>query len=244
VILDLKRKTGEVFPDLSTLERELTKAFSYWKYHFPSDTLPEVYSYISGLYYEAPVEYFNGIMIIALDLYLGPGYEPYRAIGLPMYTTRRMTPDFIVPECMRQVALSHIPAEYSPRTLLDHMVLHGKVLQFMDAVLPGMPDTLKTGYSREQEEWCEENEGSIWKLLLEDELLYSTDPFVINKFMLDGPFTSGLPKESPAMLGRWIGWQIVGAFMENHPQMAMPELFSLRDSQKILSASRYKPTRK
>ena len=222
----------------------MTGAFRNLKYYFPPDTLPTVYSNISGLYYEAPIEYFGNDMIISLDLFLGRDFEPYRAIGLPQYTVRRMAPEYIVPESMKQVGMSHLPADLAPRTLLDHMILHGKVLFFLDAVLPSYNDTLKTGYTLAQEAWCKDNEASFWSLLLEDELLFSTDPFVVNKFILDGPFTSGLPKESPAMLGRWTGWQIVRKYMATHPDTGLGGLFAIEDSQRILSESRYKPSRR
>ena len=243
-IRELNRMTKQVFPDLATLEDELGEAFRYWKHYFPSVEPPEVYTYISGLYYEAPVEYFDSVMIISLDLFLGADYEPYRTIGLSRYMVRRMTPDFIVPECMKQIGIHHLPADLPQRTLLDHMVLHGKLYYFLDHVMPGHSDTLVTGYTPAQQEWCRANEEKVWALMLEGELLFSPDPFVVNKFIQDGPFTSGLPPESPAMLGRWMGWQIVNAYMERYPETSMEELFHLSDSQHILSESRYKPSRK
>jgi hypothetical protein len=243
VILSLKENTDRVFPDLARLEQELTDAFSHYLHHFPDQSVPVVYSYISGLYYEAPVEYFDSAMIISLDLYLGEDFEPYRAIGLPRYMTRRMRPEFITPDCMRQAGVALLPPGLPVKTLLDQMILHGKLLYYLDQVLPGMPDTLKTGYTGKQQAWCRENENQIWAFLIDNELLFSTDPFVINKFIQDGPFTSGLPEESPGMLGKWVGLQIVRSFMKNHERTSLQELMKNPDHQGILSTSRYKPSR-
>lgn len=243
IIIDLYDQTMKVYPDLGPLEDKLTLAFSYWKYYFPGIRQPEVFSYVSGLYYEAPVVFTDDVLVISLDLYLGPAYEPYQSIGLPQYVIRRMGPDFLVPECMRQIGFGMLPESTSGRTMLDQMIAHGKVLGFLDLVLPDTPDTLKSGYTTSEEKWCRENEKMIWSLMIDNDLLYTTDPVAINKFIQDGPFTSGLPEESPAMIGRWMGWQIVRSYMKKNPGKAIGELFLLTDSQEILAASRYKPSR-
>jgi hypothetical protein len=241
IIVDVYHQSEKVFPDLNSLENELAQAFRYWKYYFPEAVQPKVYSFISGFYYESPIELYDSVMIISLDLFLGPGYEPYRAIGLPQYMIRRMGPEFLAPDCMKQIAFSLLPGSTSDRTLLDQMVLNGKVLYFLDQVLPDMPDSLKSGYTPSEEKWSKDNERMLWSLLIENNLLYSTDPVMINKYIQDGPFTSGLPEESPAMLGRWIGWQIVRSYMKKNPGTTLKELFGMTDSQQILSDSRYKP---
>jgi gliding motility-associated lipoprotein GldB len=243
IIQDVHRQVEKIYPDLKPLETELTQAFRYLKYYFPDIRQPEVFSYISGFYYEAPVEYYDSVLIISLDMYLGSGYEPYRAIGLPQYMIRRMEPEFIVPGCMKQIAYVQLPRATSDRTLLDQMILHGKVLYFLDRMLPDATDTLKSGYTAPEDRWARENESMFWSLLIEDNLLYTTDAIVINKYIQDGPFTSGLPEESPAMLGRWIGWQIVRSYMKRNPGASLEDLFTMTDSQQILSASKYKPSK-
>jgi len=243
VILDAHRQVEKTYPDLLSLEAELTQAFRYWKYYFPGAKEPKVYSYISGFFYEAPVEYYDSVMLISLDMFLGAGYEPYKAIGLPQYMIRRMEPAFIVPDAMKQVAYSLLPAATSDRTLLDQMILHGKVLCFLDDILPGTPDTLKIGYTPSEMAWARDNGKMFWSLLIENDLLYATDPVTVNKFIQDGPFTSGLPEESPAMLGRWMGWQIVRAYLQRNPGVSLQQLFAMTDSQEILSSSRYKPSK-
>jgi hypothetical protein len=121
------------------------------------------------------------------------------------------------------------------------MLLHGKVLYAMDAFLPDTPDSLKIGYTREQMKWCENNEASIWRLFIDQEMLYRNDPFLNSRFIQDGPFTAGLPEGAPAMLGRFIGWQMIRAYMKKHPDLTLLSLFEISDSQQILSESGYKP---
>lgn len=231
----------EKYPDSKFLEDDLGELFARCKVHLPSFEAPVVYTYISGLLYEMPVQYVDTVLIIGLDMYLGRLYEPYRAIGIPMFMSRRMEKQNILPDCARQVALSLIPSNTAPKTLLDYMVIEGKVLYAMDMLLPPTPDSLKIGYTASQYDWCIENEKNIWRMLIDQELLYSPDPLVVRKYMQDGPFTAGLPEGSPAMLGKWIGWQIVRSYMQKQRDIELTELFDAADSQIILSQSGYKP---
>jgi len=238
---ELAQKCMGVYPDFVMLEDGLTKTFRNIKTIYPGFQVPRVYTYISGLLYESPVQYIDSVIVIGLDMFLGWNYENYRAAGLPVYLTRRMEPQNIVPECSRQIAFSLLPENTKPKTLLDFMLLHGKVLYAMDLFLPGIPDSLKIGYTKNQMQWCSENEAAIWRLLIDQEMLYRSDAFLNNRFIQDGPFTTGLPDGSPAMLGKWIGWQIVRSYMKKNSGTDLRQLFEIGDSQQILSRSGYKP---
>lgn len=238
---ELADKYFQVYPDLVFLEDGLTELFSRVKANHAEFRVPAVYAYISGLMYESPVEYLDSVMIIGMDMFLGWNTVQYRAAGLPVYMTRRMEPPHVLPACARQIAYSIMPEKVQPKSLLDYMILHGKILYAMDRFLPGLPDSLKIGYTNSQVAWCEKNEASIWRLMIDQEMLYKNDAFLNNRFIQDGPFTSGLPEGAPAMLGRYIGWQIVRSYMKKHPEIALDELFRLEDSQQILSQSGYKP---
>jgi hypothetical protein len=238
---ELSAKYEQKYPDLVFLEDGLTKMFGTVKANDPGFRVPVVYAYISGLLYESPVQYFDTVILIGMDMFLGWNCDQYRAAGLPVYMTRRMEQQNILPECARQIAFSLIPDDYQPKTLLDYMILHGKVLYAMDRFSPSTPDSLKIGYTKNQCSWCTENEASVWRLFIDQEMLYKTDGFLNNRFIQDGPFTAGLPEGAPAMLGRWIGWQVVRGYMKKNPGTDLIQLFKLEDAQQILSQSGYKP---
>lgn len=240
-IMNIKDACWTQYKDLSWLPVDLKTLFSYTRYYFPEFQPPVVYTYISGLLFESPVNYVDSSLLIALDMYLGQQFAGYRQVGIPVYLTKRMEKSYLMADVARQIAISEIPADKPPATLLDYMVYHGKILYFMDLVMSDADDTLKIGYTGKQMDWALENEETIWAFLIDKELLYSHAYFEINKFIQDGPFTNGLPKESPAMLGRWLGWQIVRHYMDNNPGITLKELFEESDSQKILSQSGYKP---
>jgi len=237
----LAEKYNRVYPDLYFLEEDLTEMFGMVQAQYPDFKPPAVYAYISGLLYESPVQYLDSVLLIGMDMFLGWDSDQYRAAGIPVYMTRRAEKANIMPECSRQIAISFLPDEIEPASLLDYMMLYGKVLYAMDLFLPSTPDSLKTGYSKSQLEWCRDHEASVWKLFIDQELLFKKDAFINNRFIQDGPFTSGLPEGAPAMLGRWIGWQIVRSYMKKNDGTSLSELFSISDSQQILSDSGYKP---
>ena len=237
----LYEKSKQVYPDLGFLEDGLTRTFGDIATVYPEFKVPHVYTYISGLLYEYPVQYIDTVIVIGLDMFLGWDFEEYRAAALPVYLTRRMEPQNIIPECSRQVAFSLLPQDFQPKTLLDQMIVHGKVLYAMDLFMPDTPDSLKIGYTKSQMKWSFDNEAEIWRLLIDQQLLFRNDAAVNNRFIQDGPFTSGLPAGSPAMLGRWLGWQIVRSYMKKNPGITLQQLFAQTDSQQILSQSGYKP---
>lgn len=124
------------------------------------------------------------------------------------------------------------------------MVYNGKVLYFLDQVLPeNIPDSIKIGYTANQYNWCQNFEGNIWSYFLTQELIYQSDLQKIQTYITDGPFTPGLgdQKTSAPKLGFFIGWQIVKKYMKENPDITLQQLIAETDSQKILTKSKYKP---
>jgi gliding motility-associated lipoprotein GldB len=241
LIVNIYKNCNKIFPDVKDLEVQFTKAFHYLKYYFPDIKHPKVYTYISGLDYEMPVKYADSVLVIALDMYLGSNYKYYKMIGQPLYRQNRFRNDFIMPDCMREIAKTKIDNSMENKKLIDIIIYEGKVLYFLDAMLPDTPDSLKIYYSPSQMEWCSKNESNVWSFIIDKKLLYSSDPSMIEKLCADGPFTAVFSKQSPSRVGIWIGWQIVREFMENNKQITLKELFSDQDSQSILTRSKYKP---
>ncbi len=241
ILINIYRDCIKKYPKLDDLEHQLTTAFKYYKYYFPNKKIPQVYTYISGLDYQHNIIFADSVLVIALDMYMGKDYEQYRQIGIPEYKVLWLNKKSIVRDCMEEIASSKINYKDSNTTFLNQIIKRGKILYFLDAMLPDMPDEQKIEYTKKQLEWCKKNESNIWAFFIENKLLYSTDYQAINKFIIDGPFTSVFSRESPSRIGCWIGWQIVRAFMNNNKNTTLNELINEKDAQKILSKSKYKP---
>jgi hypothetical protein len=123
------------------------------------------------------------------------------------------------------------------------MIYNGKIMYFMDKILPDAGDTLKISYTRDQLKWCTDFEPKIWAYFLEENLLYETDYPKIQKYLTEAPFTPGLGErnESAPKLAVWTGWQIVRAYMDKHPEVTLQQLMANKDAQKILNESKYRP---
>jgi hypothetical protein len=239
--IDFHKAVEQKFRDLTGVEKELTEAFRHIRYYFPGMPVPTVYSYISGGDYDNPVELADSVMIIALDTYLGADFKPYLSDGVPLYKALRMTPDQIVPDCMRTVVGKLMPVSMSLNTFLDQIVDAGKRIYLLDAFIPDVPGDLKMDFTPGQFDWIVKNESHVWSAIIENRMLYSSDGQTLRTFLADGPFTPAFGNDSPPRLGEWIGWKIVKSYMNNHPDVTMDQLIREHDSQKILAESGYKP---
>jgi len=240
LLLELYNKTQETIESLDILESNLTKAFKYHKYYFPDQSLPTLYSYISGVDTEYPIAIIDTSIIIGIDCFLGKDYLIYQQMRIPAYKAKRMNANYMKTTIMEAFARN----EFSPRRggdqLIDKIIEEGKILYYLDKVFPRVHDTLKIGYTKNQFDWCEDNEANIWAFLMENELLFSSDLQKTNKLIQDGPFTSYFSNDSPGRIGHWVGWQIVRSYMDNN-NTTLAELMKMRDNQLILNNSRYKP---
>ena len=231
--------TQTEYADVSIIEADLIGAFSYFHYHFPDSTIPEIVFMISALNY--PVVATKNTLGISLDMFLGADYPVYPLVGLPQYMYANMKPEQVVPQAVKGWTQSMYETEAQKNSLLEYMVFEGKLLYVMDALLRNQSDSSKIGYTSQAMNWCANYEPRIWAHLVEEELLFSTQYMSINKWINQAPFVAGIPKDSPGRLGQWIGWQIVRKYMSENPKITIEELMLNQDAQEILTKSKYKP---
>jgi len=237
-LVSIYKETIEVFPTTDELEVEIAGGFSRFHYFFPEISIPKVYTYISDMYYEVPVWRKDSALIIALDIYLGKDFPLYRQLGLPMFRIRNMAPEYLTVDVMKAMYQEELSIDYKRKTLLDRMIDEGKILVYLDAVLPDIHDSIKIRFTGNQLNWAIENEKNVWAFLVGNELLYATDYHMQTKLMQDGPFTEGFGNDSPSRLGAFIGWQIVTDYLVKNPGLSLRQLFDETDAQLILQKSR------
>ncbi|MGN7987835.1 gliding motility lipoprotein GldB [Pedobacter sp. 22226] len=242
---DLTKEVDSVFPNLKPQEEGLSETFKYIKYYYPKAKIPRFISFASGFAYQMPVG--DNYLGIGLDMFLGKDSKFYKAIvqSVPLYLSRRFAPEYIVPRVAETYAHEELFTEPDEnRTLLSKMIFQGKILYFLDQVLPeNVSDSTKIGYTKQQLDWAQNFEGDIWAYFLENNFLYETDYQKIQVFLSEGPFTPGLGenRDSAPKLGVWMGWQIVRKYMAAHPEVTLQKLMADNDAQKILNQSKYKP---
>ncbi|MEO6849618.1 MAG: gliding motility lipoprotein GldB, partial [Mucilaginibacter sp.] len=241
---DLKHEVDSIYPNLDKPGEEIAEAFKYIKYYYPQKKLPKVYAYFSG--FQAQTSLGDGYFAIGLDMFLGADSKFYPALTetLPRYITRRFSPDNITPRVVEGIAREDMfPEKSTDKSLLSRMVYNGKILYFMDRILPDVPDSTKIGYTSKQIKWCDDFKADVWGYFLEENLLYETDYEKIQKYLGEAPFTPGFGEKNEAApkLALWTGWQIVRQYMDKNPTVTLQQLMTNNDAQQILNDSKYRP---
>ncbi|MFI5218901.1 MAG: gliding motility lipoprotein GldB [Bacteroidia bacterium] len=232
--------TDSIFSNTDKIQKELLDAFKHYAFYFPQKNIPDIVTYISAFNYQVITT--DSTVGIGLDMYLGAENEDmYGSIGIPKYMFRKFSKEYIVSDCIKGWFQSEYENDSVKSELLSQMIYHGKLLYFTQMLAPALSDTVVIGYTKDQLAWCIKSESNIWAHLIENNLLYSTVIQEYIKFINDGPTTNGLPAESPAKLGSWLGWQIVKAYVKSNPEITLEQLLDEKDAQKILNDSKYKP---
>lgn len=226
--------------NLDFLKEDLQILFTNYKSYYPEKPIPKVYTCISEFSYSVFTA-TDSIIGISLDKYLGKNYIYYPSVFesttfmIPTFDKKYMTID-----CANVLAANIVPVPDDKSTLLDKMIAEGKILYFIQSLLPAKAENDIIKYDDKHWKFCVESEAQIWSYFLNQNLLYDTK-FEQFKYVKDGPTTYGMPKESPGKVGAWLGWQIVKAYMNQYPNTTLKQLIELKDGQKILTASKYKP---
>ncbi|HRE37838.1 MAG TPA: hypothetical protein PK092_05320 [Chitinophagaceae bacterium] len=242
-----------VFKDTKDLEKQFQEAFRYVKYYYPQYQVPVVYTVAGPMDALAQSDYGltpnflrPGIMGISLQFYLGKDFSVYQDPFFiqnvaPLYRSRRFSKEYIIADAIQLVVNDLFPDQSSGKPLIEQMVEKGKQWYLLDKFLPTTSDSVKTGYTQLQLDWCSKNEGMIWTYIIKNEDLQSLNPAVLQTYIGEAPFTQGMPQDySPGNIGQWIGWQIVKKFAEKNSALK-PEDIMKTPAAKIIEEAKYKP---
>ncbi|MGQ9619361.1 MAG: gliding motility lipoprotein GldB [Bacteroidales bacterium] len=239
---EVYEKIRQVFPDLKWLEKDISGAFRFYRYYFPTKPVPAVYSCITG--FNNSIITGDSTLGISLDMYLGSDCRYYPSLGIYNYQAAKMTPSNIITDCMYSWASSEWDYDimgYKTDNVLSVMIHEGKLLYFVKCMLPNKPDETIFGFTADQLKFCINNEGRMWQYLIENNLLFSTDILTRKKLVGEAPFTTYFSKESPGRAAAWIGFRIVESYMRYNRNTRLEELMNLTDPQEILGSARYSP---
>lgn len=233
----------EKYRDFSEYDQRLQNAFFRYSDLFPGKPVPQILTTISVFSY--PVICDSTHLAIALDMYLNPDCRFYPTLEppLPAYLQRRMTKEYIVSDAIKGWLQSDYMPDEMQSDLLERVIASGRIQYALKKLLPEEPDTIISGYTAAQMEWCAANEAKVWSFFIENKLLYVKDPNVMMKYVGEGPTTNGFPKESPGNIGQFIGLQMVESYMKQKPETSLQKLMEIEDLHTLFQESRYKPKR-
>lgn len=232
--------THAKFPTLETLEQDMGLLQKNYKKHFPEASEFTIFTYVSGLDFQHPVVFLDSMMLIALDMYLNPGYEHYDKLGIPRYISRRFTEKNIARDATEATIVNYVSAPSSDK-LISEMIAEGKKLFAISQVSPNIPENTVINYTEEQYEWCENHERELWAFMLKNELLFSSDAKYKQEYLLEAPSTPEFGDEAPARLGQYLGWQIVKAYHKKNPNVTLQQILDYQDENHLMQEAGYKP---
>ena len=228
------------YPDTKDIEEQLGKGFQYMLHYYPKTKLPNIIYFNSGLSNWGVVSY-EGILAIGLDMFLGPQYPFYQAVGQPDYMYINFRKQSIAPSVFATLYNDIHPFEDEDKSLLEMMIQKGKQQYFVEKMVPFVPFEDRIGYTKAQVEWCVQNEAMVYNFFLNENLLFEKNWGKMRRFVVYGPNTSGMPAESPGNIGTWLGLQIVKAYVQNNPEENMDKMLSNNNAEQFLKKAKYKP---
>lgn len=232
------------YKNIDWLREEIIKGLRFVKYYFPAYKTGKLILFMGP--FDAPgVATTRAGLAVGLQQYAGSDFPVYRMTQMqemfPVYISRRFSPEYISANCLKAVVQELFPDQSAGKPLIEQMVEKGKQWWLLDKFIPEAPDSVKTGYTQKQLDWCRENEGQIWTEIVRNEDLNSLSPAVIQTYIGEAPFTQGFSQEnSPGNLGPWLGLQIIKKYVAKNPGLK-PEDLMKTQARKIIDEAKYKP---
>lgn len=237
--LFLYNSVQEVYGDFSEEKEGLTELFKHVKYYYPKFKEPKVISILTNVDFDNSVVYADSLLFISLDVYLGKEHEVYQ--DYPNYIKQNFSKEHLMVDVAEQLSQPVLrPA--SANSFISRIIQEGKRLYLIHAFLPDEKEAEIMGYSDEQYQWVVASEADIWKYFIQNEMLYSNEPTLTERFINEAPFSKfylEVDKDSPGRIGTWFGWQIIKSYMRNN-EVTLQEMVNT-DNEDIFKKSKYKP---
>ena len=201
----------------------------------------KVITITSDVDYNNKVILNDSMALIAIDNFLGVNHHMYE--GIALYLRQQMELKHLSKELAESFANSRIELP-EDRTFLAQLIYSGKIQFLKQSILSDYSEDKILGYTPDQLAWAMTNEKEIWNFFVSKELLYSTDPELIKRFLSPAPFSKfylNIDVDSPGQIGQWLGLQIVKAYqMKERKSIAQLLNTPYRE---LFEKSKYKPRR-
>jgi hypothetical protein len=245
--------SNKVHQRLSAFKEEMEDAFRYITYYYPQYKVPQLIATIGPMDALAPMSnqmltpnYMGeNFIAVSLQFYLGKDFSIYNNAGYassvaPLYRSKRFSKEYMTADIMNLVIDDLYPDSSNRLPLIERFVEKGKRLHLMSLFLPDQQDSILTGYTQAQLDWCRDNERSIFNYFTQNNLLYEREPALIQNFVNEGPFTQGMPEQSPGNIGAYVGWQIVKSYLKKKGTTS-PDALMKTTAKQIFETSAYRP---
>jgi hypothetical protein len=226
----------------SDIQDQLTPFMEGLPRVFENAELPKkVITITSDVDYNNKVILNDSMALIAIDNFLGVNHHMYE--GIALYLRQQMELKHLSKELAESFANNQIELP-EDRTFLAQLIYFGKIQFLKQSILSNYSEYKILGYAPDQLAWAMTNEKEIWNFFISKELLYSTDPELIKRFISPAPFSKfylNIDVDSPGRIGQWLGLQIVKAYQIKEKK-SIEELINT-PYRELFEKSKYKPRR-
>ena len=195
----------------------MLNGFKRLSYFIPAWKKPETVYFINSRF-AASAYCTDKSIAIGQERYLGPANRLIQQLPPNQFygwIKEAMQAKFVSSDALL-VWISTYGLEETTENYASEMIRWGKMLFLTRICLPELPESDVLRYSKKDYDWAVASEKSFWEYLVDEELLFKTDEETRMNLLHEGPFTTGLPKESPDRMGRFMGYMIVKQYMENN----------------------------
>ncbi len=226
-------------PYVQRLEKEISKlkvdqsrkvideGIKRMKVHFPGQSIPKHIFFINGLF-SASVFCTEKEVVIGLDRYVGGNKKVIQELPSQQFhgwIKKGMDGRFLERDVFSAWLMTNY-LEESDENFASEMIRWGKILFIAKQLLPNHDEATILRYFPEQWEWAVNSEKSVWRYFVDEELLFRSDEETRVHLLNEGPFSIGLPKESPDRIGHFMGYRMVHDY-------AMDKKIPLKDLLKV-----------
>ena len=212
---------NEQFSDLTTHEARIKRSFARLKNQFDTLKTPtEIVFANSNFNYNATC--YNESILVGLERYIGANHplvvETLNPTDFPEWIRNGMEENFMD----RDILSSWISTKLFKETQgyhIEEMIRWGKIHLITEMCLrldnEDIPTSQVLRWSKDQYDWANSNEMKFWKYLMDENLLFDSNEKNRAYLLNNGPYTIGLPEESPDRMGQFLGYKIVLNYIQN-----------------------------
>ncbi len=171
--------------------------------------------------------FVDSVMLIALNHYLGVDYPGYS--HWPVYRRLSKTPQNLPYDIAEALVATSYPytAEGEDATLLSGMLYQGALVAAKMELVGSEANLAEAlGYSTAELERLEGMESEIWRTIVGEKMLYDTSESMADRMLSTAPAVRVSGNMWPPRVGRFIGYKIIKAYQEKHPDTPLEELLA------------------
>ena len=238
---EIYNEVKKSFSDFSSQKNSVQDFYGNYLKYDSSYKIPRVITLTTDVDYRKKIILTESLLLIGLDNYLGENHFFYSSF--PKYIQSTFNKENIIIDIAKEYAKEAVIKEKVDNyTFIEKIINQGKILYFTSIMLPKEEPSRIIGYSSLDFQWALENEKDIWSNFSENNYLFNSDINLETRFIKLAPFSKfylSIDNQSPSMIGKYIGWQIVKSFMKNN-SLSLNELVQ-SNPMYIYNNSKYKP---